>query len=410
MDPSTATIAEGTRSRSRATLGVSGAAHFVHDGFTDGLYVLLPLWSQEFGLSLTQVGVLKTVFSGALASFQLPVAFLAECFGERALLAGGTVAIGLVFVVLGFAGGFVALAAGLLAAGLAAGCQHPLASSLVSRASAAGRRRAALGAYNFAGDLGKVVMPFVLAALAAALGWRAGVMACGLFGAFAGLGVYLALRRLNAGGAPAAPAPHAGPAGTGRRGWGIRERRGFALLSAIGVLDGAARAAFLTFVPFLLIAKGAAIETVGFALALIFAGGAAGKLACGLLAERFGIIRSVVLTELMTGAGILALLAVPLSACLALLPLVGLALNGTSSVLYGTVGDLVDPERQSRAFGLFYTLGIGAAALAPSAFGVASDLYGVPVTLVAVAALAFATVPLCPPLGRVLRLAAARPA
>jgi MFS-type transporter involved in bile tolerance (Atg22 family) len=101
---------------------------------------------------------------------------------------------------------------------------------------------------------------------------------------------------------------------------------------------------------------------------------------------------------------------VPLSACLALLPLVGLALNGTSSVLYGTVGDLVDPERQSRAFGLFYTLGIGAAALAPSAFGVASDLYGVPVTLVAVAALAFATVPLCPPLGRALRLAAARPA
>ena len=48
-----------------------------------------------------------------------------------------------------------------------------------------------------------------------------------------------------------------------------------AALSAIGVIDSAVRTPFLTFVPFLLIAKGAQVETVGFALALIFAGGAA---------------------------------------------------------------------------------------------------------------------------------------
>ena len=118
-----------------------------------------------------------------------------------------------------------------------------------------------------------------------------------------------------------------------------------------------------------------------------------------------GIIRTVVLTELVTGAGILTLLVLPLVPALVLLPLVGLALNGTSSVLYGTVTDFVTPERQSRAFGLFYTLGIGAGAVAPTIFGVASDLAGVTVTLAVVGLLAFATLPLCPLLLQSLRAA-----
>ena len=45
----------------RATLGVCGAAHFVHDGFSALLYLVLPSWQAEFGLSLAQVGLLKSV-------------------------------------------------------------------------------------------------------------------------------------------------------------------------------------------------------------------------------------------------------------------------------------------------------------------------------------------------------------
>ncbi len=170
------------------------------------------------------------------------------------------------------------------------------------------------------------------------------------------------------------------------------------------MMDSAIRMAFLTFVPFLLIAKGAAVETVGFALALIFAGGAAGKFLCGVLADRVGIIRTVVLTELLTGGGIIALLALPLGAVLVFLPALGLALNGTSSVLYGTASDLVVPERQPRAFGLFYTLGIGTAALAPIAFGAVSDLAGIPVTITVIGLMAILTVPLCPLLASTLAL------
>ena len=115
---------------------------------------------------------------------------------------------------------------------------------------------------------------------------------------------------------------------------------------------------------------------------------------CGYLGARLGVLPTVVLTEGSTAAGMVALLATPLEASLVLMPLVGVALNGTSSVLYASVVEFVAAERRSRGFGLFYTLGIGASAMAPFVFGVISDLFGVAAALVVVALLVTTTLPL----------------
>src|SRR3989475_13155607 len=76
--------------RARAVLATASGTHFVHDGFSDILYVLLPVWAQEFRLNLTQVGLIRTAYTGAMASFQIPAGLLAERWGERRLLAAGT--------------------------------------------------------------------------------------------------------------------------------------------------------------------------------------------------------------------------------------------------------------------------------------------------------------------------------
>ena len=57
--------------RARAILATACGAHFVHDGFSDILYVLLPVWATEFGLSFAQVGLLKTLYTGGMASFRI---------------------------------------------------------------------------------------------------------------------------------------------------------------------------------------------------------------------------------------------------------------------------------------------------------------------------------------------------
>jgi dipeptide/tripeptide permease len=100
------------------------------------------------------------------------------------------------------------------------------------------------------------------------------------------------------------------------------------------------------------------------------------------------------LTEGCTALGILALLPLPLEFALILLPVIGVALNGTSSVLYGSVPRMVAPERRTRAFGVFYTGTIGAGAIAPIFYGLVGDAVGVPLALAVVAALVLATLPL----------------
>jgi MFS transporter, FSR family, fosmidomycin resistance protein len=381
-------------SHRRSTLIVAGAAHVLHDGLSASLYLLLPVWRAEFALTLTQVGMLRAAYTAAMATLQIPAGVLAERWGESLLLAAGTVVVGVAYLVLGAAAsGFLLLALCLFLVGCGSSTQHPLASSLVARTYEGPSIRAAIGIYNFSGDVGKLVFPAVTAFFLTLMHWRwvvVGYAGIALLVAPIVLVLLVALRR----GQPHAGVHAHGQFLRGRGGWGIRDRRGFRILASIFVIDDATRTAFLTFAPFLLTARGASVDTIGLALTLVFAGGAAGKFLCGVLAERLGIIRTVVVTELVTGLGILLLLALPLTPGLVLLPIIGVALNGTSSVLYGNVAELVTPERRARVFGLIYTLGSAAAVIAPVLYGVMSDRVGVPLTLATVGIVVLVTVPL----------------
>ena len=365
--------------------------HFLHDGCSDLLYVLFPYWAREFSLSFAQIGLLRTGYSGTLALFQVPAGYLADRCGEPRILAAGTFLTATGFFCVGTASGFLALLASLMIGGLGASAQHPLSASLVSRAYEGGRRRAAIGTYNFAGDLGKVTWPACAAVVTAWAGWRWASLGIGLVVLATAVAIFFLLTSLVGDSASPRAAPATDRAGIG---WGIRDARGFSLLSAIHAIDNGSRTVFLTYLPFLMLGKGARIGLTGLALGITFAGGAAGKFVCGLLAERWGIIRTILVTETATGLCILLLLALPVTPALVLLPILGIALNGTSSVLYGTVPELVAPERRSRVYGLFYTIGIGTGALAPPLFGLVSDATGVPVALAVLAAVILATLPL----------------
>jgi MFS family permease len=372
----------------RRTLGVACGAHILHDGYTDLLYVLLPLWQAEFGLGYAEVGLLRALFAGAMAGFQVPSAALGARFGGPLVLGLGTALVGVGYLAAGASAGFAMLAASLVLAGLGASVQHPIAANLVAQAFPGRRSRQALANYNFSGDLGKMAMPAVTAGLVALMPWRGATTALGI-AALAGAAAILAVRGLPGdAGRPGAPTEDRIAAATAPTG------RGFPLLLAIAMIDSATRMGFLTFLPFLLKLKGAGLPTIGLALGLIFTGGAAGKLICGWIGARFGVVRAVFLTEGATALGIVALLPLPLVAGLAVLPLIGVALNGTSSALYGTVPELVAPEKRQRAFSIFYTGGIGAGALSPVLYGLVSDWIDVPVMMGLIACVVLITLPL----------------
>jgi FSR family fosmidomycin resistance protein-like MFS transporter len=243
--------------RARATLATSCILHFLHDGCSDLLYVLFPVWAREFSLSFAQVGLLRTGYSGALALSQVPAGYLAERWGEPRILATGTflTAVGLFCV--GTAGGFVPLLVFLMIGGLGSGTQHPLSSSLVSRAYEEGRRRVALGTYNFSGDLGKITWPACAVFVTAWAGWRWAAQGIGLVVLAAAAGIFFLSTSLVGGSAGPQATSVSDRAGIG---WGIRDVRGFSLLSMIHAIDNGSRTVFLTFLPFLLLGKGARMD------------------------------------------------------------------------------------------------------------------------------------------------------
>lgn len=375
---------------SKRTLALCSTVHTLHDGLSDVTYVLLPLLASAFGLSLAQVGLIRGAHRTAMAAFQIPAGIVAERFGERELLAFGTLLAGAAFAALGYAQGFWAILAALFFAGMGSAVQHPLASTLVSRAYPIQGRRAALGTYNFAGDVGKFAFGgLVSLLLLAGISWQVPVIGFGVVAIVTAIAVLSLLAAKTRGTSTAHPASSGGAMD-----WGIRDRPRFLALCLIEVLDSSTRSTFLTFIAFLLIAKGLSAGWAVAAVPLVLAGGMVGKLACGVLAERLGIPRMIVITELATAGGILAVLALPATGALLLLPLLGVVVQGTSSVLYATIGECVRPERLSRAFGLFYTVGSVCGIAAPLAYGAFGDRFGVEVAFAALGGTILLTLPL----------------
>lgn len=368
-----------TAARSRSLLAAC-LTHALHDGYTDGLYAFLPVWQAQFGLSYAALALVRALYYATMGALQIPADRALRRLSPRATLILSTVLASVGLLIASLPLGFAGLCVGLVVAGIGSSIQHPRGSMLVT--DTYGRAaRGPLGIYNFAGDLGKAVFPALIAVLLPILAWQP------VLGLMAVLGLVVSVALMSL--APTSPVTRnvmgEGAAGRGRGGFGI--------LTTIGALDTATRMGYLLFLPFLIHGRGGDTPTVGIALALLFIGGAFGKATCGWLGERFGVVGSVVATEAATAALITATLFTPLLPTLFLLPLLGIVLNGTSSVLYGTVPELSHGDT-GRAFAVFYTSVIGSGGLAPIFYGAIADHSNQTVGVLASAATASLVVPL----------------
>jgi FSR family fosmidomycin resistance protein-like MFS transporter len=379
--------AKGTE---RRALGVACGAHALHDGYTDLVWIGLPIWQAEFGLSYAAVGMLRMIYTGTMASLQIPASHLAERVGGGIVLALGTALCGLCYCLAGLGTDVRWLVAALFLGGLGAATQHPIGSALVTRAFTGARALTAFGTYNFAGDIGKILLPAAAAALILFMPWRPAYGLLGLVGLAAAVAIFALTPRLSA---DALAAPKGRAPDSGGKAHSANLRFAFRVLAGLGIADSIVRGAFFVLLPFLLIGKGATATTAGLALTLVFVGGAAGKLAFGWVARWLGMVSSIVVAQALAAAGMLAVLLVPLIPALVLLPLVGVTLNGATTVIYGSVPNYAAPEKRTHALSVFYTATIGSAAISPPLSGLVGDLVGIHNAIVVVVVLTLLTVP-----------------
>jgi MFS family permease len=329
------------------------------------------------------VGLLRGSYSGMMAGFQLLASRLAKRWGRERLLVGGTALAGIAYLVAGQAGGLAVLLIALLLGGLGASTQHPLASSIVTDThEAGGGVKEALSQYNFAGDIGKTLIPALVGLLLLVCSWQASVSLLGLLG----------WRRACCGGccpsrATSRPARKSPQAHRGRR---------FAsqlpCLLATGTLDSAVRMGFLTFA--ILVEKqggGHGRHRRGFVAAV--RGRRLRQAAVRLPGRAHRHDEDRVADGIDDLALIVAALAAP-----------GRHHGHAAPVGAGAERHLVrpvrrgagtgEPGKREHAFALFYTGTIGGGALAPVLFGALGDRTSVPTALLALAALLLLTLPL----------------
>ena len=372
------------------TLFTANLAHMLHDGFTDMLYIFFPIWQIQFSLSYMEVGLFKALSSGIMALFQIPASWLAGKIGKVHLLIFGTLLTSSAICFWGWADSSLLLGCFLILGGLGSSVQHPLSSTLISNACPDSEaRRMALSCFNMAGDFGKLLLPTMAALIIRFSNWEFSSLSMGMFG-FLMAGVLFLLRREY----QSEIVQAVGDLQKSRASfvWN-RKYSSFWALVFIGIIDSGTRMGFLTFFPFLLKAHDADVTITALALSLVFAGGAFGKLACGFLSTHWGSKKTVLFTEIATSCLILGIMVMPLSLEIVLSFFLGIVLNGTSSVIYGTVPDLVSKTDCQQAFAIFYTATIASGALSPWIYGTISDTLGIQQTITIIAICVWMIVP-----------------
>ena len=151
---------------------------------------------------------------------------------------------------------------------------------------------------------------------------------------------------------------------------------GFIVLTVIGILDSAVRSGTLILFPFILIERGITESQTTLMLFLLFAGGASGKYVCGWLDEKVGTIPLIWLTKGITTVLLISTLIAPTISLWPLALIIGVGLNGTSSVLYATVAKFIPVQRRARYYGYFYTTNEIGTVGAPLSYGFIADQIG----------------------------------
>ena len=368
----------GGTGKRRNTLIFASMTHIWSDLFFVIIVPLLPLIQSDpdLLLSYTEAGLFKSVYAASSVVLQIPAGYLATKFGEFWLLIFGNVWVGIGLIGMALTSGYFLLLLLALVAGFGGGTQHPLATSLVSKVYDSNGRSTAVGFVNFAGDIGKLLAPLFSLLCVARFGWRGTLRIVGLFG-LVNMVVLATIR------------PWIKIGGDVRNEFqdvNIDKREktdlaSFGTIGSIGFIDSGIRSAALAFLPFILKDKGLVDNQIFIMLTFLLAGGALGKFLCGWLDDRYGSMFLIWATKFITAVLLVYTLFVPSALLIPLMFVLGIGLNGTSSVLYSLVSLFIPSKNRSVGYGYYYTITESGGTLAPILFGIVADIFNIRKTI-----------------------------
>ncbi len=352
-------------------IGLIGTAHAFSHFFQLALPPLFPLLRVEFDVSWTLLGLLVGTFYAGSAITQFTAGFVVDRAGARPVLLSGLALLACGTILASMAPGAYWLFPISALMGIGNGVFHPADFAILNANVAPKRLGYAYSTHGIGGNLGYALSPVVSFTLAAAYGWRVALAVMGVAGLVA-LGVLASQRALLV--------SHRSNDAHGhdlRGSFKLFLQPAIVLCFGYFVAQTMASVGLQTFLPSAL-NTGLAVP-LGLATSAVTAyllGGTAGIAAGGYFATRTARHDRIAATGLLTGAGLLALVATGAVSHQLIIPvfvLTGFAMGSTGPSRDLIVRNATPKGASGRVYGFVYSgLDLGAM-VGPIWFGLLLD-------------------------------------
>jgi MFS family permease len=345
----------------RRALTVMTVSHGIQHFYVAGLAVTYPFVVTEFGISYALLGGVLTA-AGLLGGFLQGSAGLLRRLTTRTILTAQNAGLAAASLAAAVAPVFAVFGVARLLGSAVSWPQHPVGSAYLSERFPH-RRATALSWHTAGGSIGTALVPLLAAAVIAVAGWRWALAALGGALLIGGLLVFAALPREPGrhgadGEAPAQRIPL-------RR--LLRRRRVAAVLAASTIAAGGRGLGTLsTYIPaYLRSGLHLPTLTVGTLFTVVMVASIGGQILGGMLADRFGRVRTLVVTYLAGAAAVAGFgyAGRDLAALAVLGALVGVLAYAESPLLQSLFSDLTQDGAARSAFGAFFAIAYGFGAL-----------------------------------------------
>ena len=342
-----------------------------------GIPAVIPLIQIELRLSLTEVGALVSLVNIGVVATTVWAGKAADRFGERLIIAYGTIAGGLMIMMVYFTTSFFSLVPVLLLLGVPFGSATPAGSKAVAGWFEQRERGTAMSIRQTGVPVGGAIAALVLPSLALAYGWRFALSFVGVIA----IGVGIAVLRLYK--EPAAQPVHRAATPIGGILDIIRRKNIWAVTLYASILAGC-QWCYLGYIELYL------TDDINFPLVLaaaLLAGGqilgAAGRIISGLISDRFFLgRRKPVLVTLGFLAIVLALVTIfltpgtPRWTVAVIVACFGFATMSWQGLYLTLITEIVGARMAAQAIGLTNTVVFFGIVCLPPLFGKIADYTG----------------------------------
>ena len=163
-------------------IGLVSSGHFVSHFFQLALPPLYPILKDELGVSYAALGLLSSIFFAASGLSQTPIGFLVDRIGARRVLISGIALLGAAHLLMGVLQSYPAFVVLAVVGGLGNAVFHPADYAILTASVSQGRLGRAYSVHTLGGNIGWIIAPMVMIALATLLGWEMALIVIGTGG------------------------------------------------------------------------------------------------------------------------------------------------------------------------------------------------------------------------------------